>query len=92
MSIIWMLVVGLIVGVLARLILPGRESAFPEGALGWLLTAILGVVGAMLGGFIARTLWAGNDYTAGWIMSVIGAILVLLIVRFLFSGRTSTTV
>ena len=92
MSIIWMLVIGLIVGVLARLILPGRETAFPEGALGWLLTAILGVVGAMLGGFIARTLWAGNDYTVGWIMSIIGAILVLLIVRFLFGGRTSTTV
>ena len=85
MSIIWMLVIGLIVGVLARLILPGRETAFPEGALGWLLTAILG-------GFIARTLWAGNDYTVGWIMSIIGAILVLLIVRFLFGGRTSTTV
>ena len=92
MSIIWMLVIGLIVGVLARLILPGRETAFPEGALGWLLTAILGIVGAMLGGFIARTLWAGNDYTVGWIMSIIGAILVLLIVRFLFGGRTSTTV
>ena len=92
MYIIWMLVIGLIVGVLARLILPGRETAIPEGALGWLLTAILGVVGAMLGGFIARTLWAGNDYTVGWIMSIIGAILVLLIVRFLFGGRTSTTV
>lgn len=92
MSIIWMLIVGLIVGVLARLLLPGRESAFPEGALGWLLTAVLGIAGAVIGGFIARTLWAGNDYTAGWIMSIIGAILLLLLVRFLFGSRTSTTV
>jgi uncharacterized membrane protein YeaQ/YmgE (transglycosylase-associated protein family) len=92
MDFIWMLIIGLIVGVLARLILPGRETAFPEGALGWLLTAILGIVGAMLGGFIARTLWAGENYAAGWIMSIIGAILVLLIVRYLFGGRTSTTV
>jgi uncharacterized membrane protein YeaQ/YmgE (transglycosylase-associated protein family) len=92
MDFIWMLIIGLIVGVLARLILPGRETAFPEGALGWLLTAILGIVGAMLGGFIARTLWAGDNYAAGWIMSIIGAILVLLIVRYLFGGRTSTTV
>ena len=45
MSIIWQLIVGLIVGVIARLLMPGKE-AFPEGALGWLLTAILGIAGA----------------------------------------------
>lgn len=92
MSIIWMLIVGLIVGVLARLLLPGRETAFPAGALGWILTALLGIAGSVIGGFIARTLWAGNDYTAGWIMSIIGAILLLLLVRLLFGSRTSTTV
>jgi uncharacterized membrane protein YeaQ/YmgE (transglycosylase-associated protein family) len=92
MEYIWMLIIGLIVGVLARLILPGKETAFPEGALGWVLTAILGIVGAMLGGFIARALWANDNYAAGWIMSIIGAILVLLIVRYLFGGRTSSAV
>ena len=88
--IIGQLIVGLIVGVIARLLLPGRE-AFPEGALGWLLTAILGIVGALVGSFIARSLWAGDNYTAGWIMSIVGAIILLLIVRLLFGRGGATT-
>jgi len=79
------IIFGLIVGVIARLLLPGRE-AFPDGAVGWLLTAILGIAGAFVGGTIARTLWAQDNYAAGWIMSIIGAIILLLIVRMIF-GR-----
>lgn len=90
LDIIWQLIVGLIVGVLARLILPGKE-ALPDGALGWLLTALLGVAGAFIGGMIARTLWADAGYTAGWIMSILGAILLLLLVRMLF-GRSNAAV
>lgn len=82
------LIGGLIVGVLARLLLPGKE-AFPDGPLGWLLTAVLGIAGAFLGGFIARSLWAGENYAAGWIMSIIGAILLLLLVRLVMGGRTA---
>jgi uncharacterized membrane protein YeaQ/YmgE (transglycosylase-associated protein family) len=89
MSIIWQLIVGLIVGVLARLILPGKE-AFPDGALGWLLTAVLGVVGAWLGTFIGASLWGGANYAAGWIMSILGAIILLLIVRLILGTRTSS--
>ncbi len=81
------LIGGLIVGILARFLLPGKE-AFPDGPLGWLLTAVLGIVGAFVGGFIARSLWAGENYAAGWIMSIIGAILLLLLVR-LVMGRTA---
>lgn len=91
LDIIWQLIIGLIVGVLARLILPGKE-AFPEGALGWLLTAILGIVGAIIGGFIARAIWADTNYVAGWIMSIIGAILLLLLVRLVMGNRGSTAV
>lgn len=90
LDIIWQLIVGLIVGILARLVLPGRE-ALPDGALGWLLTALLGVAGAFIGGMIARALWADAGYTAGWIMSILGAILLLLLVRVLF-GRSSAAV
>lgn len=86
---LWQLIVGLIVGVLARLILPGRE-AFPAGALGWLLTALLGIAGAFIGGCIGGALWGGENYTVGWIMSILGAIILLLIVRLLF-GRGGTT-
>lgn len=88
-SLIGQLIVGLIVGVLARLLLPGRE-AFPEGALGWLLTAVLGIAGAFLGTLIGGALWGGENYAAGWIMSIIGAILLLLIVRMIF-GRSSSS-
>ena len=90
LDIIWQLIVGLIVGVIARLVLPGRE-ALPDGALGWLLTALLGVAGAFIGAMIARTLWADAGYTAGWIMSILGAILLLLLVRMLF-GRSNAAV
>ena len=81
---------GLIVGVIARLIMPGKES-FPDGCVGWILTALLGLVGAVVGGFIARTLWAGENYTAGWIMSILGAIVLLFIVRLLFGTRNTMT-
>jgi uncharacterized membrane protein YeaQ/YmgE (transglycosylase-associated protein family) len=86
LDIIWQLIAGLVVGVIARLLLPGRE-ALPDGALGWLLTALLGIAGAFLGGMIARTLWADAAYTAGWIMSILGAVLLLVIVRMLFGKR-----
>lgn len=79
---------GLIVGILARLLLPGKE-AFPDGPLGWLLTAVLGIVGAFVGGFIARSLWATDNYAAGWIMSILGAIILLLLVRLVMGSRTS---
>jgi uncharacterized membrane protein YeaQ/YmgE (transglycosylase-associated protein family) len=58
--------------------------------LGWLLTAILGIAGAFLGTWIGATLWGGENYAAGWIMSIIGAILLLLIVRLIF-GRGGAT-
>ncbi|MEW6361751.1 MAG: GlsB/YeaQ/YmgE family stress response membrane protein [Pyrinomonadaceae bacterium] len=82
-GLIGQLIFGLIIGILARLLLPGKE-AFPDGPLGWILTALLGIGGAFIGGLIARTLWAGENYTAGWIMSILGAIILLLIVRLLF--------
>ena len=51
MSIIWTIIIGLIVGVIARLLLPGKE-AISSGALGWLITALIGIAGAFLGTFI----------------------------------------
>ena len=79
---------GLIVGILARLLLPGKE-AFPDGPLGWLLTAVLGVAGAFIGGLIARSLWAGDNYAAGWVMSILGAIILLLLVRLVMGSRSA---
>ncbi len=84
MDLIWTLIIGLIVGVLARLILPGKEP-ISEGALGWLITALIGIAGAFVGTFIARALWAGEGYAAGWIMSIVGAIILLLLYRLVVS-------
>jgi len=82
------LIGGLIVGIIARFLMPGKE-AFPEGILGWLLTAVLGIGGAFVGGFIARSLWASDNYAAGWIMSILGSLLLLFIVRLIF-GKGGT--
>lgn len=88
MNIIWQLLVGLIVGIIARFLLPGKEP-IASGALGWLITALVGVAGAFIGAMIARNLWAGENYAVGWVMSVVGAILLLLIIRFLFGNKTT---
>jgi uncharacterized membrane protein YeaQ/YmgE (transglycosylase-associated protein family) len=85
------LIGGLIVGIIARLLLPGKE-ALPEGALGWLITAVIGIVGALIGGVIARALWADENYAAGWIMSILGAIILLVLVRMVFGRSTSSAV
>jgi len=74
-------VVGLIVGLLARLLLPGRDP------MGFIMTAILGIAGSLLGTFIGRSLLhIRPGYSAGWLMSIAGAIILLLIYR-LIAGR-----
>ena len=75
MHLILFLIFGLIVGALARLIVPGHEPG------GWLTSLIIGVVGAYLGGFVGRAVGAYPSYqsTGGWIASLIGAIVVAFI-------------
>ena len=79
MSIIGFLIFGLIIGLIARALYPGRQN------MGWLATAVLGMVGSLVGGLIGHALF-GNHSTAnggwgftpgGWISSIIGAIVVL---------------
>ncbi|HMQ02799.1 MAG TPA: GlsB/YeaQ/YmgE family stress response membrane protein [Pyrinomonadaceae bacterium] len=82
------LIGGLIVGILARLLLPGKE-AFPDGPLGWILTAVLGVAGAFVGTLIGGSLWGGENYAAGWVMSIIGAILLLLLYRLVMGRKNA---
>lgn len=82
------LIIGLIVGAIARLLVPGRE-AITSGALGWIITILLGIAGAFLGTFIGGALWGGENYQAGWIMSIIGAVILLVIYRFIVS-RSAT--
>lgn len=75
MGIIWMVIIGFVVGLLARAIMPGTQK------LGIILTAILGIVGAVLAGFIGRALgWYAEGEPAGFIASIVGAIIVLFVV------------
>ena len=75
-GLIWMLIVGLIVGALAKLIMPGRDPG------GIFITMLLGVAGALVAGFIGRLLGLYRPgQGAGFIMSVIGAILLLALYR-----------
>lgn len=72
MSIIGWILFGLIVGVVAKLIMPGPDPG------GMIVTILLGIVGALIGGFIGRMLgWYGEGDPVGFIMAVIGAIVVL---------------
>ena len=82
------LIAGLIVGILARLLLPGKE-AFPDGPIGWILTAVLGIAGAFIGTLVGGALWGGENYAAGWIMSILGAIGLLLLVRLIMGNRNA---
>jgi uncharacterized membrane protein YeaQ/YmgE (transglycosylase-associated protein family) len=76
---------GLIVGIIAKLIMPGRDPG------GIIVTMLLGIVGAVLGGFVGRSLgFYGPQQAAGWLMSIVGAIVVLMLYRVL-AGRSRTT-
>ena len=75
MHYVWMAVIGFVVGLIARAILPGSQS------LGIILTAVLGIAGSFLAGFAGQALgWYTADQPAGWIASVVGAIVLLFIV------------
>lgn len=74
---LWMLIVGLVVGAIARWLMPGVEN------MGWLVTALLGIAGSFVGGFIARLFSKPADgaivHPAGIILSVIGAMILLFV-------------
>jgi uncharacterized membrane protein YeaQ/YmgE (transglycosylase-associated protein family) len=75
MGIIGTIVVGLIVGALARWVMPGEQK------MGWILTIVLGIVGSVVAGFIGQAFgWYEAGEGAGWIASVLGAVLVLFVV------------
>jgi len=74
MSILWTLLIGFVVGLVARFLKPGRQK------LGFILTTVLGIAGAFVGSFLGQTLGLYQPgEAAGFIMSVIGAIIVLAI-------------
>ena len=76
------IVFGLIVGVIAKLLMPGKDPG------GFIVTTILGIVGAVLGGYAGRAMGLyGPADSAGIFMSILGAVVVLLIYRLAVGGR-----
>lgn len=86
MSIIGWMLFGLIVGVVAKLLMPGRDPG------GMIVTILLGIGGALVGGFLGRVLgWYGDGDPVGFIMAVIGAMTLLFAYRKLNgSSRVGT--
>jgi len=81
MHLIGQIIFGLFVGIIAKLMMPGRDPG------GIIVTALLGMAGALLGTFIGRWLWGGVDYEAGWITSILGSILLLALYRAVTKRR-----
>ena len=74
---------GAIVGAIAKLLMPGRDPG------GFIVTMLLGIAGAMIGGFLGRALgWYGPNDGAGFFMSLFGAVLLLWLYRMMVVRRT----
>jgi uncharacterized membrane protein YeaQ/YmgE (transglycosylase-associated protein family) len=82
MGILTWILFGLVVGVIAKLLMPGRDPG------GFIVTILLGIAGALLGGFIGRAMgFYGENQGAGWIMSILGAIVLLALYRMMVRKR-----
>jgi uncharacterized membrane protein YeaQ/YmgE (transglycosylase-associated protein family) len=75
MGLIGTIIVGLIVGAIARFVMPGEQK------MGWILTIVLGIGGSLLAGYVGQMLgWYAAGQGAGWIASVLGAVVLLFVV------------
>ena len=82
MGILGWILFGLIVGALAKLVMPGRDPG------GIIVTMLLGIAGAVLGGFVGRAMgFYGPDEAAGFLMSFVGAVLLLVLYRMMVQRR-----
>lgn len=82
MGILTWILFGLVVGIIAKLLMPGRDPG------GFIVTILLGIAGALLGGFIGSALgWYQEGEAAGWIVSILGAILLLALYRMMVRRR-----
>ena len=81
-GVIGWIIFGLIVGAIAKLLMPGRDPG------GFVVTILLGVSGALLGGFLGRAMgWYNEGDSAGFLMSLVGAVVLLAIYRMAIGRR-----
>ncbi len=81
-GLLWAIISGLIIGIIAKVIMPGRDGG------GFVMTAILGIAGSFVGTFVGQVFF-GRYYQAGFIMSVLGAIALLALYRMFTGQRTA---
>jgi uncharacterized membrane protein YeaQ/YmgE (transglycosylase-associated protein family) len=82
MGILSWILFGLVIGIIAKLLMPGRDPG------GFIVTILLGIAGALLGGFVGRTMGMyGQNEGAGWLMSILGAVILLALYRVLVRRR-----
>ena len=82
MGILSWILFGLVVGIIAKLLMPGRDPG------GFIVTILLGIAGALVGGFVGRAmgLYVENE-GAGWLMSILGAVVLLALYRMMVRRR-----
>ena len=81
-ALLWTIIIGAVIGVVAKLLMPGRDPG------GCIITILLGIAGSFLAGYLGRALgWYREGEPAGFIFSVIGAMVLLLIYRMIFGKR-----
>ena len=82
MHFLWMLIIGLVIGAIAKFIMPGKDPG------GIIVTMLIGIVGALIAGFLGRALgWYHEGEPAGFIASIVGAILLLIVYRMTVGRR-----
>ena len=85
MSIIWTIIIGFVAGIIAKFLMPGKNE--PQG---FVLTAILGIVGAFVATWLGQALgWYGPDQGAGLIGAVVGAVIVLAVWGMISKNRAA---
>jgi uncharacterized membrane protein YeaQ/YmgE (transglycosylase-associated protein family) len=86
MHIIGMIIIGFIVGIIAKLLMPGKDPG------GFIITTLLGIAGALVAFYIGRAFgWYGPNDSAGFLASIVGAIILLALYRMLFRPRRIET-
>ena len=82
MAILYTIIIGLIVGIIAKLLMPGKDPG------GFIITTLFGIAGAILAKFAGQAMnWYAAGEAAGFIASVFGAIILLVLYRMLMGGR-----
>lgn len=85
MGIIWTIIIGFIVGLIAKFLMPGRDPG------GFIITTILGIIGAVVATYLGQAVgWYGPGQGGGFIASIVGAVIVLFIYRMV--ARRSNSV